>query len=538
MNLKVLYIEDSQPDVELVESLLAEHGIECDMTVVEVESELKHALEGCKYDLILSDHSLPAYNGIAALSVARMMCPQVPFIFVSGTLGEETAIECVKCGATDYVLKDRLSRLPPVVRRALEETEARERHEQVLRELEESREAFYQAQKMETVGRLAGGIAHDFNNMLTVVIGFAEVIRSRISDEDPIHGYAGQILEASQRAAGLVEHLLSYSRNQRFTLDRVNLNEELENILKMISKLVTERVTVETDLENELWTVEIDRVRFAQVAMNLAANARDAMPEGGVLQIKTRNESLTASRATSLADLPPGDYVVVSVIDDGTGMNEETLAKVFEPFFTTKAPGKGTGLGLASSYGIVRQSGGAIVAESILGEGTTFEVYLPRKMPTANIIPSTETLPPESTEVVPHEHILIVDDELPVLNLLKLVLEEAGYTLMSASTAAEARAFAADPELQIDLVVTDVVLSDATGISLANELFNSRPEIPVIYTSGYALSVLSEQGLSPDDVTIVPKPIKGRELLRVIRATLNNNRVPTGAADGEQRGTH
>ena len=530
MNLKVLYIEDSQPDVELVESLLSEQGIQCDMTVVEVESELKHALEGCTFDLILSDHSFPAYNGIAALSVARMMCPDVPFIFVSGTLGEETAIECVKCGATDYVLKDRLSRLPPVVRRALDETEARKRHEIVLRELEESREAFYQAQKMETVGRLTGGIAHDFNNMLTVVIGFAEVIRSRISGEDPIHGYVGQILEASQRAAELVEQLLSYSRNQRLTPDLVDLNEELESILKMIGKLVTERVTVKTELEEELWTVEIDRVRFAQIAMNLAANARDAMPEGGVLEIKTRNESLTST--ASPVDLPRGDYVVVSVGDNGTGMDEETLGKIFEPFFTTKEPGKGTGLGLASSYGIVKQSGGAIVADSVPGQGTKFEVYLPRKVPAMNVLAPTEPQPPEETEIVPHEHILIVDDELPVLNLLQLVLEEAGYTVISATSAAEARTLAADGERRIDLLVTDVVLSDATGSSLAAELVHDRPGTPVLYTSGYAQSVLSEQGLSPDEVTIVPKPIKVQELQKAIRTTLNNNPIPTGTEEG------
>lgn len=525
MNLKVLYIEDNQPDVELAKSMLADSGIECDMTVIEVEAELRSALEECQYDVILSDCSLPAYNGIAALSVARAMCPQTPFIFVSGTLGEETAIECVKFGATDYVLKDRLSRLPPVVRRALDETEARRRHEKTLQELEASREAFYQAQKMETVGRLTAGIAHDFNNMLTVIIGYAEMIRTFSPQDDSIRGYTDQIMAATRRAAELVEHLLSYSRNQRLSLRPVDMNDEIRTIVNMIQKLVGDLVRVETDLADDLWIVEIDTARFAQIAMNLAANARDAMPGGGTFRIETRNAKIDPSTAGAPAELGTGDFVVIRFRDNGSGMDQEILNKIFEPFFTTKEPGKGTGLGLASSYGIVKQSGGTITVSSEVGEGTTFEVYMPRSATALEPLPHQEADETPRGPRSPTEHILLIDDDLSVLNFIKLVLENNGYTVSAASSATAARALAAEQDARIGIIVMDVVMPDVSSADLVDDILRYHPGTPVLYTSGYAETAERDLGFSAEKATVIRKPIQTPELLAAIRAKIDRSRT-------------
>ena len=375
MKLRILYIEDNPLDAELVRETLRDSGFECDMKVVEMEAELRDSLSEQRFDLILSDCSLPTYDGIAALAVARMVCPDTPFIFVSGTIGEEAAIECLKCGATDYVLKDRLARLPPVVRRALEEAEARRRHAETLRELTTSREAFFQSQKMETIGRLTGGLAHDFNNMLTVVVGYAEVIRARTKDGDPCNAFAGEILRASSRAAELVEHLLSYSRNQKLDPKVIDINDEIRLTVNMLTKLVGERIEVTTDLSEDLWPVVIDPVRFDQIMMNLAANARDAMPDGGTLIIETGNAPMDDPRVLRIPDLQRGDYVVVGVIDNGTGMDEGTMEKIFEPFFTTKPTG--TGLGLAIVQSVVADHHGTIAAERGENGGARFVIELP-----------------------------------------------------------------------------------------------------------------------------------------------------------------
>lgn len=524
MRLKVLYIEDNPLDVEFVDELLRENGFDCEMTVVEMEASLRDSLEKSQYDLILSDCSLPAYNGIAALSVARLLCPEIPFIFVSGTLGEEAAIECLKCGATDYVLKERLSRLPPVVRRALDEVEARKRHEATLRELDASREAFYQAQKLETVGRLAGGIAHDFNNLLAVILGYAEVIQASTSNGDVRGEYSREIIKASHRAADLVEQLLSYSRNQRLDPVVINLNDELSHIHTMLSRLVGEQVRIEAELADDLWLVEIDPVRFDQIIMNLGANARDAMPDGGMLSIKTRNLPRDHPEALLPTDLPPGDYVEIRVTDNGTGMSSEVLEKVFEPFFTTKEVGKGSGLGLASSYGIVKQSRGGISVQSEVGVGTAFSLFLPRSRGELQPQLAADTHP-AAVHGVPHEVILLADDDENVLRLMELVLDDAGYEVKCALTMAEAVELAEKSELAekapITLLVTDVVLPDGNGKELASRIAESHPHISVIYTSGYGDSITQGLGISPAADRVVRKPVRIKELLDVVRSTLD-----------------
>ena len=375
MKITVLYLEDDPKDVELVGRLLEDSGYESDITVIGSEAALRINLQRTDFDLILSDCALPAYDGIEALSTARQLRPEVPFIFVSGTLGEEVAIECVKGGATDYVLKNRLSRLPPVVARALEEARYRKDHEEIKKKLEEMQQAFYQSQKMETIGRLTGGIAHDFNNMLAVVLGYAEVVQRRTDESDPRYQYAGEIVAASRRAAGLVEQLLSYSRNQRLTPESLRLNDELEAISKMLQRLVGERVSIEISSVKDLWPVDLDRVRFDQVMFNMVANARDAIRDSGSVIITMENRHLESGELPGNSDLSDGDYVQVRVRDTGSGMDPTVLESIFEPFFTTKK--NGTGLGLAIAKRIALEHHGAIELQSDPAKGSTFTLALP-----------------------------------------------------------------------------------------------------------------------------------------------------------------
>jgi PAS domain S-box-containing protein len=379
-------------------------------------------------------------------------------------------------------------------------------------------ERLLQAHKMESVGRLAGGIAHDFNNLLTVVSGSTELALDRAPDDESLKAPLRRILEASGRATELTAQLLAFARKQRFTPLVMNLNDCVSEAETMLRRLIGEDVDLRTRLEEGLWNVRADRGQLMQVLMNLALNARDAMPAGGELVVETSNRSFAAaSDAPIHALMSPGDYVSLVVSDSGTGMTESVLRHVFEPFFTTKEPGKGTGLGLATCYGIVKQNDGFIWATSAPGRGSTFTVYLPRFEGEADAIVPERT-PSDSPRGT--ERVMVVEDEETVRTIIVEVLENLGYEVLPASNGEQALAAAQkDPE-PIDLLITDVIMPRMGGRALAERLKATRPDLRVLYISGYpARGARSEDALDRKAV-LLEKPFSPLALANKVREIL------------------
>jgi len=370
-DLRIVFVEDSPQDAELEERELRKGGLQFDSMRVWTREDCVRALKQFKPDLIISDYSLPEMDGLAALKIASEICPNVPFIFVSGTIGEERALESLKRGATDYVAKDQLKRLTTKVRRALKEAEEREEERCLEEQLRE-------AQKMESIGKLAGGIAHEFNNLLTPIIGYSELVLNEIRNDDPQRRNIEEIKKAGERAASLTKQLLAYSRKQPLQPRVLDLNAVIAEVDRMLRRLIGGNIELVTRLAPELGRVKIDPSQIGQIVINLAVNSRDAMPQGGKLTIETTNTELDEAYPRKRVAVTPGQYVMLSVSDTGCGMDAQTQSHLFEPFFTTKEIGKGTGLELSMVYGIVKQSGGDIWVYSEIGRGTVFKIYLPR----------------------------------------------------------------------------------------------------------------------------------------------------------------
>jgi two-component system, cell cycle sensor histidine kinase and response regulator CckA len=366
-------------------------------------------------------------------------------------------------------------------------------------------EQFRQAQKMEAVGRLAGGIAHDFNNLLMVIQGYADLLAERLPAGESLRRNAEQIQAAAQRAAGLTRQLLAFSRKQILAPKVLNVNSVVAEMEKMLRRVIGEDIELQTVSTQDLWLVKADRSQVEQVIMNLAVNARDAMPHGGRLTIETANVEFDSAMSKAAAAIAPGKYVMLAVTDNGIGMDEKTKAHIFEPFFTTKEKGKGTGLGLATVYGVVKQSGGYVWVYSEPGHGTTFKIYLPQ---IAEEVPISGQDPVANPRSLPKgsEVILLVEDEAGVRELAREYLETSNYTVLVAEdghTALELAAMHAGP---IHLLMTDVVMPGIGGRELADRMTRLRPGIKVLYMSGYTEQAVSQQGILGDDAVLLQKP--------------------------------
>ncbi|MBI2932721.1 MAG: response regulator [Planctomycetes bacterium] len=389
-------------------------------------------------------------------------------------------------------------------------------HKKAEASLLESQEQLRQAQKMEAIGRLAGGVAHDFNNLLTVINGYSDVMLAQLKAADPLRQSVQEIRHAGERAASLTRQLLAFSRKQMLTPKILNLNDVLRNLERMLRRLIGEDVELVTRFDSNLSSVRADPGQIEQVLMNLAVNSRDAMPKGGKLVLETSTLSLDDAFVRTHPGSAPGPVVMLSVADTGTGMDKHVLARIFEPFFTTKEPGKGTGLGLATVYGIIKQSGGYIGVESEVGRGTVFRIYLPAVEGAPS--PPSDALPPRAVEG--SQTVLLVEDESPLRKLVQQILQSRGYRVLAASEPGEALLLAERHAGTIDLLLTDVVMPHMNGRELAERLTAQHRDMKVLYVSGYPDDTVMLQGLVRPGMAFLCKPFTAEALLGKIRAML------------------
>jgi PAS domain S-box-containing protein len=629
--LRVLHIEDDPRDAKLCRIQLERAGLTVHADVVVSLDEFLRALRSARYDVILADYRMPNWSGLEALLALRREGSEVPFILVTGTVGEQVAVECIKKGAADYILKDRLARLPFAVARALDDVDAAherrkaeqnrdllasivessddgiigvsadgrilswnrgaraiydysaeeivgkpitalfmpegldqlndaikmlvhgqsvERYEtrgrtsqgrtievavtlSPLRNAEESsggasaivrditeqkqlqRELFV-AQKMDAIGRLAAGVAHDFNNMLTVVTGYCEMILDEIKAHDPLYHEISEIKKAGERASSLTRQLLAFSRKQILKPQVLDLNSIVTDMDRMLRRLIGEDVDLVTVLDPHLGAVSADPGQIEQVIMNLAVNARDAMPKGGKLTIETINLDLHDVVTQRHVKVSPGEYVGLAIRDTGAGMDLETQARIFEPFFTTKGQGEGTGLGLSTVYGIVEQSGGRILVFSEPGHGSTFNIYLPRLQQRPSPLGTVQVI------MQPHgsETILVVEDEDAVRTLLCSILQKQGYTILHAKNGGEGLLVCEQYVGKIHLMMTDVIMPAMSGGDLANRVQGIRPEMRVLFMSGYTDTAIVHHGVLAPGTAFLEKPFTPLTVARKVREVL------------------
>ena len=397
-------------------------------------------------------------------------------------------------------------------------TELERRVEERTKELRESEEQLRQSQKMEAIGRLAGGVAHDFNNLLSVILSYGEMMSSAIPKDDPLSGELTEIRKAAQRAADLTRQLLAFSRQQVLAPKVTDLNQTLASMDKMLTRIIGEHIEVRTLQAQALGMVKVDPGQIEQVIMNLVVNARDAMPQGGTITLETANVELDQSYADEHVGVTAGPHVMVAVTDTGIGIDKQTLGRIFEPFFTTKETGKGTGLGLSTVFGIVKQSGGHIWVYSEVDHGTTFKIYFPR----INAETRRASLGGIVTTPRGSETILLVEDEEQVRTLAKNVLKRQGYSVVDAHDAASAIALASKHEGRIHLLLTDVVMPKMSGRELVEKLGPTRPDMKVLFMSGYTDDTIVHHGVLGAGVAFLQKPITPDTLARKVREVLDH----------------
>jgi two-component system cell cycle sensor histidine kinase/response regulator CckA len=623
--IRILHLEDNPDDAEMCMRSLGQSGLDFRVKRVSKADEFKTECESRHYDVILGDYRLPGWTGLEAVRWLRSSGSIIPFILVTGELGSELAVECIKEGADDYVLKANLVRLPFAVRRAVDEARVRRQRdkaeqqyfsivreapygvcrvdqpgrilmanpiltvllgyqtevdilrlnlandiyvkpeqwqemvnsielstrvhgaefvwrrkdgktiivrvdgrwletepdegpmcEMFVQDITEQRtleQQFHQAQKMEAIGRLAGGVAHDFNNLLMIIRGSAELLDHHKANQQRISGYIKQINDATSIAASVVQQLMAFSRKQVPQKSSLDFNVVLRDLRKMLPRLLGEDIQTVFTPGQALERVSADRAQIEQIILNLAINARDAMPSGGKLVIETGSIVLSMPKIEKGGvELPPGKYVWLSVADSGTGMTADVQSHIFEPFFTTKEPGKGTGLGLATVYGIVREYEGVIGVDSTPGKGTAFNIYFPAD----GAAKETVTAPRAPVAPGGSETILLVEDEAALRELTCEYLRSRGYQVLWAANGLQALEICRTHETPIDILMTDVIMPGIRGPELVKAALEMRPGMHVVYLSGYVDRGIEDGALGRDAIFLA-KPYSFDELSHTIR---------------------
>ncbi len=500
---RTLLLVDNNPDdvAAVVEMLLECERLAIDLYQAPDLDAASEWLADHHADLSLLELNLEKRQGVDTLQEFRRRHPMAPVMVLSAEDDLETVVAAAHVGVHDYLVKGQFGRVR-LERAVVQALERRSVERQIL-----------QAQRLEAVGRLAGGVAHDFNNLLMVIQGYATLLRDDVSLTHAAESFASTIVKASERGAALTQQLLAFSRQQVMSRGPVDVNKVVRESRDFLERTIGEQIEVELDLHEDLETLIADDSQLQQVVLNLAINARDAMPGGGTLTISTSMRHFEAGWHQGQV-VHEGDYIVVRVADDGVGMTRETLSHIFDPFFTTKGPEEGTGLGLATVYGIVKQSGGFVWVFSEKGKGTTFEVHLPVDgEPHEPTIDATH-LPKIELE---NRTVMLVEDDESVRLLTQRILEEAGYTVIDACSGVEALEIVKERWEEIDLLVTDVIMPRMNGAELAEAVSSVAPKIRTLFISGYSAREIRRAGLLTDEAKCLKKPYQRVELLSTLQ---------------------
>ncbi len=513
--LNILHIEDSEEDCELIRQLLVNEGFQCQVTRVDAALQVFDELVKNPYDLILADCKLPNFNGLRALEFARALKPQIPFIFVSGTIGEDAAIESLRNGATDYVLKDRLSRLVPAVRRALDEAEERKMCRQLQQRLHE-------AERLEAISTLANGIAHDFNNILTIILGHASLLTVENENPDRVLQVSGTISEAVRRGSEIVQQLLAFARKSDGHVAPSDLNRYIQTHVDVLKERLPSRVALTFELSENLPNILMDVSQVDRILLNLIANSIDAMSASGRITLSTRLVS-AAELPELLPELASENYVCLTVADTGRGIDSTTREHVFEPFFTTKERGHGTGLGLPVVYGLMQAHHGYVDVKSEMGKGTAISLFFP--VPKPNPGKAAPVARGSDPALSGSETILVVEDEGDVRFFLETIFKSHGYHVLCAADSEQALNLFREHQDEIGLVFSDIGLPKVDGITLCNKLRTLKPGLRIILASGYPTKEFKERinALGPE--AFLSKPYNADDILQTVRNVLNGANV-------------
>jgi signal transduction histidine kinase len=511
-HVSILLIDDDPQAQALIEMALIDAHFERLIEVVVTASAGLARIKADEHDIYLVDQRLPDGTGIELIRTAKDLGAGKPFILMTGYGSGALDEAALREGAADYVEKHLVgAHLERSIRYSL-------RNWQASRALGEREEQLRQSQKMEAIGRLAGGVAHDFNNLLTAIIGYTDMVGERPEVDAQTARDVGEIRNAADRGAALTRQLLAFSRKQFLNPTVINVNESVAGLLHMLPRLIGDHIQTDARLGTELGFVRADASQIEQVIVNLVLNSRDAMPTGGDITIETSNVELTDERLEAEGlNLPHGRYVLLAITDTGVGMDEATRAHAFEPFFTTKAKGKGTGLGLATVYGIIDQSGGAIAMDTSPNLGTSIRIYLP--VTTAAPEQERPQIPPRATEGT--ETILLVEDNDAIREISARALRRRGYSVHEAPNAEEAIDWTAKAPRKADMLITDVVMPGLSGPNLAARLMQQNPSLRVLYMSGYTDDATEVHGTFWGGVPLLQKPFTPAQLAERVRMALD-----------------
>lgn len=523
----VLLVEDNELDAMLVQGALqtASHTqIGPDGYVWEWTMTMRETLETLaarRFDLVIVDLALPDSTGVETLERVREAARGAAMLVITARDDYATAKAALALGAQDYLVKGEFTfpSLERALRYSLERKALADQRAADQAERERLEEQLRHSQRMESLGRLAGGVAHDFNNILTVILGHAGMLRDGTATGNDADESIREIVRAGERAARLTGQLLAFTRSQPASPKVLKLNDAIQDLERMLSRLMGGHIELATSLEPHLPNIRMDPGHVEQLLINLAVNARDAMPDGGVLTISTEVVLATDAIRRHRPYVTPGTYVSLAVADTGVGMDESVRARAFEPFFTTKKSGQGTGLGLSTVYGIVKQAQGYIWCRSIPGRGTRFDIYLPATTAPVHVDPV-----PRERRVVSGQRILVADDNAAVRAVVMRTLRAAGYVAEEAASGPEAIRVAEAADHAFDLLLTDVLMPGINGRELARRVSAIWPEIQVIYMSGYTDDLGNQRGELPRHHGFLQKPFQSEELLSAL------DRATTGSA--------
>jgi signal transduction histidine kinase len=520
--IRVLAVEDSENDFRLAMRQLRKAGFAPEGLRVQDLSSLRQALAEGPWDAMISDFSMPGFSGLDALAEFRDTGLDIPFIFVSGTIGEEMAVAAMQAGANDYVMKENLRRLGPALERELAHVARRAAHRQAEAELGRFEAQLHQAQKMESLGTLAGGIAHDFNNILGAILGNIDLALVDLEPAHPARAALGEIQQASMRARDLVRQILTFSRRRPQQLENIALKPIVEETFRLLRATLPAGVELRQDLADAPFYVHADATQLQQVLMNLCTNAWHALQgQAGQIVVGLAAADIDAADARSRG-LDAGTYAHLWVRDTGSGMDARTLERVFEPFFTTKSTGQGTGLGLSVVHGIVSAHHGCITVDTLLGQGSTFHVLLPTNSePLARPADRARTAPGEAHG----EHVVYLDDDETVMLVMVRILERAGYRCTGFLDASAALASIRNAPADVDAFITDYNMPGRSGLDVAREAASLRPGLPIAISTGLMTDELCEQARTLGVSAVIEKENAFREIVPLVRRLVEKGRT-------------